>query len=226
MLFVSMVTAEINAAQPPSLSPSIPLSQVTSEGLICNLLNTGHPCVCVCCALLWVSLKAASIIARTQASTSDTGTEREHRVWNNLVYLLLTQDYLLDNRVKEDRERGGEKRDRGLKDERKRLRIQDDISWWKERRRTEKVKRNKARKGATSHKEEYLAQNVELSYVDEKKDAIRIYVSQFPPNCHLSLFHTLTQTYNVIPRVGTDTHCLRGGIGLVNLPIISSHRCN
>lgn len=50
MLFVAMVTAEINAAQLPSLSLSS-LSQtahhmalqVTSEGLICNLLNARHP---------------------------------------------------------------------------------------------------------------------------------------------------------------------------------------
>lgn len=76
------------------------------------------------------------------------------------------------------------------------------------------------------HKEEYLAQNATPFYVDEKKNANRIYVSQFPPNWHLSLFHTLTQTHSVIPHVGTDTHSLRGGIGLVNLPIISSHRCN
>lgn len=40
-----------------------------------------------------------------QAKASDTGTEREHRVWNNLVYLLLTQDYLLDNHIKKDLER-------------------------------------------------------------------------------------------------------------------------
>lgn len=58
MLFVAMVTAEINPAQSPS--PSLPSSlslslaahhmvlQVTSEGLICNLLNVSHPCVCVC----------------------------------------------------------------------------------------------------------------------------------------------------------------------------------
>lgn len=59
MLFVAMVTAEINPAQSPSPSlPSLPVFcsqvahhmvlQVTSEGLICNLLNVCHPCVCVC----------------------------------------------------------------------------------------------------------------------------------------------------------------------------------
>lgn len=63
-------------------------------------------------------------------------------------------------------------------------------------------------------------------YVDEKKNVNRIYVSQFSSNWHLSLFCTLTQTRGVIPRAGTDTHSLRGGIGLVNLPVISSHRCN
>lgn len=84
----------------------------------------------------------------------------------------------------------------------------------------------------TDHKEEeedhkeYLAQNATMFNVDEKKNVNRIYVSQFPTNWHLPLFHTLTQTHSVIPHVGTDTHSLRGGIGLVNLPIISSHRCN
>lgn len=88
------------------------------------------------------------------------------------------------------------------------------------------VSEGRQRWPTTDHKEECLAQNTTLFYVDEKKNANRIYVSQFPPNWHLSLFHTLTQTHSVITHVGTDTHSLRGGIGLVNLPIISSHRCN
>lgn len=44
------------------------------------------------------------------------GAEREHRVWNNLVYLLLAiwsiscwQDYLLDNHIREDWEKRGER---------------------------------------------------------------------------------------------------------------------
>lgn len=85
----------------------------------------------------------------------------------------------------------------------------------------------------TDHKEgedlkEYLAPNATMFSVEGKKNVNRIYVSQFPTNWHLSLFHTLTQTHthSVIPHVGTDTHSLRGGIGLVNLSIISSHRCN
>lgn len=56
MLFVSMVTAEINPVPAtPSPPPTLFLSvachmvlQVTSEGLIWNLLNAGHVCVCVC----------------------------------------------------------------------------------------------------------------------------------------------------------------------------------
>lgn len=44
-----------------------------------------------------------------QAKASDMGAEREHHVWNNLVYLLLTQDYLLDNQIKEDWEKGGDR---------------------------------------------------------------------------------------------------------------------
>lgn len=44
-----------------------------------------------------------------QARASDMGAEREHRVWNNLVYLLLAQDYLLDNHIREDWEKRGER---------------------------------------------------------------------------------------------------------------------
>lgn len=42
----------------------------------------------------------------------------------------------------------------------------------------------------------------------------------------LSFTQSHRHTHSVIPHVGTDTHSLRGGIGLVKLSIISSHRCN
>ena len=43
-----------------------------------------------------------------------------------------------------------------------------------------------------------MAQNAPF-YVDEKekKNTLRIYVSQFPPNWHLPLFHTLLSTLHV-----------------------------
>lgn len=158
------------------------------------------------------------------------------------------QDYLLDNHIKEDWEKGGGrqrekkkhevKRPKRLKEEeRKGVRLRTH-----ETKLEKKTGRGETRRGpdnqasqcwaTTDHKEEeedhkeYLAQNATMFYVNEKKNVNRIYVSQFPTNWHLSLFHTLTQTHSVIPHVGTDTHSLRGGIGLVNLPIISSHRCN
>lgn len=60
------------------------------------------------------------------------------------------------------------------------------------------------------------------------QDATLFYVDKFMSvNTLLTgMFLSFTQTHSVIPHVGTDTHSLRGGIGLVNLPIISSHRCN
>lgn len=63
MLFVSMVTEEINPAQSPS-SPFLSRAahhtalQGTSERLICNLLNVCHACVCVpACACVRVCVK-------------------------------------------------------------------------------------------------------------------------------------------------------------------------
>lgn len=50
-----------------------------------------------------------------QAEATDMGAEREHHVWNNLVYLLLTQDYLLDNHIKKtgrEKKRGGRCREK------------------------------------------------------------------------------------------------------------------
>jgi len=43
---------------------------------------------------------AVSSIVCKAGQGSDTGAEREHLVWDNLVFLLLIQDYLLDNQVK------------------------------------------------------------------------------------------------------------------------------
>ena len=48
-----------------------------------------------------------------QGKAGDIGAEREHHVWYDLVYLLLTQDYLQDNNMEKTRRKGetdGEKR--------------------------------------------------------------------------------------------------------------------
>lgn len=64
-----------------------------------------------------------------------------------------------------------------------------------------------------------------MVYVERRKKLTGFMSASSPLNGIL-LSYAPTQTHSVIPHVGSDTHTLRGGIGLVNLHIISSHRCN
>lgn len=108
MLFVAMVTAEINPAQSPSPSlPSLPVFcsqvahhmvlQVTSEGLICNLLNVCHPCVCVCL------IKGNIYHCRPGRPMPVTVWLKGNTVFGTIWSISCwAQDYLLDNHLKED----------------------------------------------------------------------------------------------------------------------------